>query len=120
MGGGTKFSLVRLGVMVSHTPIEVETLGKLQASNDWVDLGRHFIPAPQRLYTWWSYRAADWQAVNKGRRLDHIWVTPALKQRVAGVEVFTDVRHWRPASDHVPVMLKLHRIPASESLESDP
>ena len=30
--------------VVSHTPIEVEALTRLQASNDWVDLGRHFHP----------------------------------------------------------------------------
>ena len=35
--------------VVSHTPIEVETLNRLQASHDWVDLGRAFVPAPQRL-----------------------------------------------------------------------
>ena len=28
-------------------PIEVEALTRLQDSNDWVDLGRHFHPAPQ-------------------------------------------------------------------------
>lgn len=31
--------------VVSHTPIEVETLGRLQAASSWVDLGRHFIAA---------------------------------------------------------------------------
>src|SRR3546814_1731953 len=39
--------------VVSHTPIECELLARLQAANDWVDLGRKFVPAPQRLYTWW-------------------------------------------------------------------
>src|SRR3546814_9899532 len=48
--------------VVSHTPLEVETLAKLQAASDWVDLGRHFIAAPEPLYTWWSYRAKDWLA----------------------------------------------------------
>src|SRR5690606_3836556 len=38
--------------VVSHTPIEIETLGRLQAASDWVDLGRHFIAAPTPLYTW--------------------------------------------------------------------
>src|SRR3546814_5207405 len=56
--------------VVSHTPLEVETLAKLQAASDWVDLGRHFIAAPEPLYTWWSYRAKDWLASNSGRRLD--------------------------------------------------
>ena len=30
------------------------------ASNGWVDLGRQFVPAPERLFTWWSYRSPDW------------------------------------------------------------
>ena len=61
--------------VVSHTPIECETLARLQASNDWVDIGRHFHPAPARLYTWWSYRAKDWAESDRGRRLDHMWMT---------------------------------------------
>src|SRR3546814_19978063 len=46
--------------VVSHTPIECELLARLQAAHDWVDLGRKFVPAPPRLYTWWRYRARDW------------------------------------------------------------
>jgi exodeoxyribonuclease III len=42
--------------VVSHTPIEVETLGKFQDAHGWVDLGRQHIPAPARYYSWWSYR----------------------------------------------------------------
>ena len=61
--------------VVSHTPIEVEALTGLQGSNDWVDLGRHFHPAPQRLHTWWSYRSPDWTRNDRGRRLDHMWAT---------------------------------------------
>jgi exodeoxyribonuclease-3 len=30
--------------VVSHTPIEVETLERLRQAHDWVDLGRKFIP----------------------------------------------------------------------------
>src|SRR3954452_9474658 len=62
--------------VVSHTPVEVEALTKLQASNGWVDLGRHFHPAPGRLHTWWSYRSPDWTKNDRGRRLDHMWATP--------------------------------------------
>ena len=59
--------------VVSHTPIEVAALDALKASNDWVDLGRHFHPAPARLHTWWSYRSPDWTVNDRGRRLDHMW-----------------------------------------------
>src|SRR3546814_6059857 len=37
--------------VVSHTPLEVATLAKLLTASDWVDLGRHFIAAPEPLYT---------------------------------------------------------------------
>ncbi len=62
--------------VVSHTPIEVEALTGFRHSNDWVDLGRHFYPAPARLHTWWSYRSPDWTKNDRGRRLDHMWATP--------------------------------------------
>ena len=90
--------------VVSHTPIEVETLGKLQASNDWVDLGRHFIPAPQRLYTWWSYRAKDWAASDRGRRLDHMWATRDVAEKAVSHQVFEGCRSWLKPSDHIPIM----------------
>ena len=93
--------------VVSHTPIEVETLARLQASHDWVDLGRHFVPAPDRLFTWWSYRAKDWEASNRGRRLDHIWLTPALKSSLKSGKIIREARGFDNPSDHVPVMVTL-------------
>lgn len=92
-----------LGV-VSHTPIEVETLGRLQAAGSWVDLGRHFVPAPERLYTWWSYRAKDWAASDRGRRLDHMWVTPDLTEKAVSHKVCEPCRSWLKPSDHVPLI----------------
>jgi exodeoxyribonuclease-3 len=93
--------------VVSHTPIEVEKLGKLRQAGGFVDAVRHIIPPEQRLYTWWSYRARDWRASDRGRRLDHIWVTPALVPQLAGAEVFKPVRGWVRGSDHVPVIVRL-------------
>ena len=61
--------------VVSHTPVEVEALTRLQHSNSWVDLGRQFVPAPERLFTWWSYRSPDFTRNDRGRRLDHMWAT---------------------------------------------
>ena len=90
--------------VVSHTPIEVETLGRLQASHDWVDLGRRFHPAPQRLYTWWSYRAKDWAASDRGRRLDHMWVSPAIADKALSHTVYEDCRNWGKPSDHIPIV----------------
>ena len=56
---------------------------------------------------WWSYRAADWAAADKGRRLDHIWVTPHLAERLDSAEVIREARGWRRPSDHVPVIVRI-------------
>lgn len=93
--------------VVSHTPVEVDKLAGLQSSLDWVDAVRHFIPPEQRLYTWWSYRSSDWEASDRGRRLDHVWVSPGLVPRLAGAQVFKASRRWQPPSDHVPVVVDL-------------
>ena len=61
------------------------------------------VPEPAKLYTWWSYRSPDWETANKGRRLDHIWVAPALADRVINVRVMKHLRGWSRPSDHVPV-----------------
>ncbi|HUB96491.1 MAG TPA: exodeoxyribonuclease III [Stellaceae bacterium] len=97
----------QLLTVVSHTPIEVEKLGKLQSSAAFVDAVRHFVPPEQRLYTWWSYRNIDWAASDRGRRLDHVWVTPDIKDRLQSAEVLRAARGWDKASDHVPVMVRL-------------
>jgi exodeoxyribonuclease-3 len=61
------------------------------------------MPEPEKLYTWWSYRAADWEAADRGRRLDHIWVAPALADRVGAIKVAKAYRGAVRPSDHVPV-----------------
>ena len=93
--------------VVSHTPIEVETLGKLQAAHGWVDLGRRFVPAPERNFTWWSYRAKDWAASDRGRRLDHMWASPSLAPQTVAHRVHEPCRGWERPSDHVPLVVEL-------------
>lgn len=93
--------------VVSHTPIEIEALNRLQQSHGWIDLGRRFVPLPERLYTWWSYRASDWQASNRGRRLDHIWCSPDLDAAVCSVQTLVQARGWQRPSDHVPLVVEL-------------
>jgi exodeoxyribonuclease-3 len=93
--------------VVSHTPVEVARLDGLQRAGGFVDAVRHFVPPEERLYTWWSYRARDWAASDRGRRLDHVWVTPPLVGALAQARVLRDSRGWEKASDHVPVMIEL-------------
>ncbi len=94
--------------VVSHTPIEVDALNGSQSALDWYDAVRHFIPPEEKLYTWWSYRAKDWSAADKGRRLDHIWVTPPLKDSLVAAGVHRAARGWEKPSDHAPVWIDLH------------
>jgi len=91
-----------LGI-VSHTPIECDKLGAVQRAGSWIDVMRSKVPEPAKLYTWWSYRSPDWAAADKGRRLDHIWVAPALGDRISGMAVAKQTRAWPRPSDHVPV-----------------
>ncbi|MSO71090.1 MAG: exodeoxyribonuclease III [Alphaproteobacteria bacterium] len=93
--------------VVCHTPGEVDRLNALQEAESWVDALREFYPPEQKLFTWWSYRAQDWRASDRGRRLDHIWVTPALRGQLRAARVCKDARDWRQPSDHVPVVVTL-------------
>jgi exodeoxyribonuclease-3 len=98
------WSSKQLRNVVSHTEPERTRLNDLQATLDWIDIGRHFVPHDQKLYSWWSYRNRDWKASNRGRRLDHIWCTPDMKSCLKSFEILPDARDWEGPSDHVPVM----------------
>ena len=92
--------------VVSHTPIEVEALGRLTDAHGWVDLGRKHLPAPERNYSWWSYRSF-WRDKDQGRRLDHIWASPELGAQSAGYRFVEETRRWEQPSDHVPLLVEL-------------
>jgi exodeoxyribonuclease-3 len=91
--------------VVSHTPIECEKLDNVMTAGDWHDVVRDMIPEG-RLYSWWSYRARDWDAADKGRRLDHIWMTPRMAPRVKAATVLRYARGWEKPSDHAPVVVE--------------
>lgn len=89
--------------VVSHTPIEVEALQRLTDAHGWADLGRQFIPAPDRNYSWWSYRSY-WRQKDQGRRLDHMWASPDLAKAATGHRIVEETRQWESPSDHVPLV----------------
>ena len=93
--------------VVSHTPVETKLLGEAQAAFDWTDVTRALVPPSEKVYSWWSYRAADWEASDRGRRLDHIWVSPGLRGAVVSQSIARKMRGWAKASDHVPVIAEL-------------
>jgi exodeoxyribonuclease-3 len=92
--------------VVSHTPVETESFEAMRRAGAWVDLMRQHIPPEEKLYTWWSYRAQDWAASNRGRRLDHIWSSANLSPALVDVEVLREARGWERPSDHVPVIAR--------------
>ncbi len=98
--------------VVSHTPPEIEAMDALRASLDFIDPVREATPGPEKLFSWWSYRAADFRASNRGLRLDHILLTPALREALyrlgaPAARVHDDVREWERPSDHAPVSVDL-------------
>jgi exodeoxyribonuclease-3 len=93
--------------VVSHTEPEITRLNTLKESYDWCDVARHFVDSEQKLYSWWSYRNRDWRKSDRGRRLDHIWVTPELTPALKNFSILKDVRDFQSPSDHVPVLLEI-------------
>ena len=93
--------------VVSHTPAETELLGGAKAAFDWIDVTRSFVPPEEKIYSWWSYRARDWEASDRGRRLDHIWISPGLQGCVSEHAILREARNWPQPSDHVPVLARI-------------
>ena len=89
--------------IVSHTPVETDGLLEVMSKGNWLDLMRQYVPESEKLYTWWSYRAKDWDGADKGRRLDHIWSSKDLGPHLQKIEVLREARGWERPSDHVPV-----------------
>jgi len=94
--------------VVSHTPIEVEKMEKLRSALNWIDSHRFFAGDDQKLYSWWSYRGLDPFKSNRGRRLDHIWITPNLQNNLQKAEIFKDFRIATQPSDHIPISISLN------------
>ncbi len=92
--------------VVSHTPVETEGLESMRAHGAWADLMRQHIPVPEKVYTWWSYRARDWEAADRGRRLDHVWSSANIAADLVGIDILKQARGWERPSDHVPVIAR--------------
>ena len=93
--------------VVSHTPIETETLLKIISSGQWIDVMREMIPNNEKLYSWWSYRNRNWEISNRGRRLDHFWVSKKIFPQVKSGVIYKDTRSWERPSDHVPIIVDI-------------
>ncbi len=90
--------------VVSHTPIECE---KFNAAR-WAPAAGSTACAcsrpSRRSFTHGGAIArADWRAADRGRRLDHVWTSDALADRVSAIKIAKDYRGAARPSDHVPV-----------------
>ena len=92
--------------VVCHTGPEIERMRAWMATG-FADAMRHFVPDSEKVYTWWSYRNRDRRVADRGRRLDHVWVTPDLVPSLRGLVVHAEARDWPQPSDHVPVAIDL-------------
>ncbi len=90
--------------VVSHTPVETAGLLEIMHRGAWIDLVRRHVPVEEKIFTWWSYRARDWEVSDRGRRLDHVWGSGDLAPHLSRVEVLKHARGWQRPSDHVPVV----------------
>lgn len=90
--------------VVSHTPVEVDALNGALSAGGWSDVVRQDIPAPEKLYSWWSYRSKDWEGADKGRRLDHVW-SRGVSHVAGSSRVLKQWRGEEKPSDHAPVLV---------------
>jgi exodeoxyribonuclease-3 len=73
----------------------------------WTDTLRTLQPQGP-LWTFWDYKRDRWQA-DKGMRLDHILLSPAISGQLIDGGVDRWVRGDENASDHAPAWVKLDR-----------
>ncbi|MCB1901028.1 MAG: exodeoxyribonuclease III [Rhodocyclaceae bacterium] len=61
---------------------------------------------PERSFSWWDYRMMAFRR-NFGLRIDHLLVSPALREHCRSCEVDKAPRKLERPSDHAPVVLEL-------------
>jgi exodeoxyribonuclease-3 len=54
-------------------------------------------------FSWWDYRQLGFR-LNKGMRIDHILLSPALADRCSACVIDRVPRKWEQPSDHAPVI----------------
>lgn len=70
-----------------------------------VDVVRRVQPEGP-LFTWWDYRTRGFSR-DLGMRIDHVYATPRVAERVIGVDVDREERGGEQPSDHAPLTVEL-------------
>jgi len=72
----------------------------------WIDAIRDRHPDDFSIYTFWDYLRNRWPR-NAGLRIDHLLLSPDLRERFVDAGVDRDVRGREKASDHAPAWVVL-------------
>ena len=81
----------------------------LASLRDWglVDAYRTFVPDAPGRFSWWDYRAGMFHR-NEGMRIDLLYVTKPIAERIVWAEIDRQARKGPPIpSDHAPVVVDL-------------
>jgi exodeoxyribonuclease-3 len=104
------YNICHKPIDINHPERQVGVSGFLPEEREWVtqyiesgmiDTFRVFDQSPNK-YSWWSYRAGA-RATNAGWRIDYLFATEPLRNRLKSGTILADVVH----SDHCPVSLVL-------------
>lgn len=92
---------------IMSSPEEREALKTHLFDQGFIDTFRKFTPDKGH-YSWWDYRTAAFRG-NRGWRIDHHYVSPALHGAAIACTIDPSPRGREKPSDHTPVILELDR-----------
>jgi exodeoxyribonuclease III len=92
---------------VGATHVSAAERAALARLREWglVDVVRPFHPEAG-FYTWWDYRAGNFHK-NLGMRIDHLYASRSVAERVTAAERDRDARKGKLPSDHAPLYVDL-------------
>jgi exodeoxyribonuclease-3 len=80
------------------------------AFRDWLALGLkdafRLFAQPEKTFSWWDYRMLAFPK-NRGLRIDHILLSPALAHSCVSCRIDRDARKGEKPSDHAPVVAEV-------------
>ena len=91
---------------IMSSPTERESLQKNVLDLGFADAFRKFETGGG-FFSWWDYRAGSFQR-NRGWRIDHHYLSPALYQRASSCVIDIEPRERTKPSDHTPVTVEIN------------